>query len=114
MLVRSLLLVILCVVGCQSKPAAEPPAEPKISLADKLEAAKAIAAEAKAEYQRQEHKVAEIEDIMKQGEGTSSEEAKLKVIELRGQQRLRMRDAKYKWEDAEQAVQRLAKQIIEE
>lgn len=114
MLVRSLLLVVLCVVGCQSKPAAVPPSEPKISLADKLEAAKAIAAEAKAEYQRQENKVAEIEEVMKLGEGTSNEESKARAVELYGERRSRMWNAKHKWEDAEQAVQRLAKAIVGE
>jgi hypothetical protein len=114
MLVRSLLLVVVCVLGCQSKPAAVPPAGPKISLADKLEAAKAIAAEAKAEYQRLENKVAEIEEVMRLGAGTSNEEAKAKAIELYGDRKSRMWDAKHKWEDAEQAVQRLAKQIIQE
>lgn len=114
MLVRSLLLVVLCVVGCQSKPAAVPPTEPKISLADKLEAAKAIAAEAKAEYQRQEIKLAEIEEIMKLAAGSSDEESKAKAIKLYGERRSLMWDAKHKWEDAEQAVQRLAKQIVEE
>lgn len=114
MLVRSLLLVLVCVVGCQSKPATVPPVEPKISLADKLEAAKAIAAEAKAEYQRQENKLAEIEDIMQLAAGSSNEETKAKAIELYGERQSRMWDAKHKWEDAEQAVQRLAKQIIQE
>ncbi len=114
MLVRLLLLVVVCVAGCQSKPAAVPPAKSKISLADKLEAAKAIAAEAKAEYQRQVAKVAEIKEIMELGAGTGDEEAKAKVVKLHGERRSRMWDAKHKWEDAEQAVQRLAKQIVEE
>lgn len=114
MLVRSLLLVMLCVVGCQSKPAAVPPAKSKVSLADKLEAAKAIAAEAKAEYQRHENKVAEIEELMQMSAGSGDEESKAKMIKLQGERRSRMWDAKHKWEDAEQAVQRLAKQIVEE
>lgn len=87
MQVRLLLLVVLCVVGCQSKPAAVPPAEPKISLADKLEAAKAIAAEAKVEYDRQAARVAEIEEVMRLGAGTSNEDAKAKAIELYGERR---------------------------
>ncbi len=114
MLVRCLLLVVFCVVGCQSKPAAVPPAEPKISLADKLEAAKAIAAEAKAEYQRQEAKLAEVEEFMQLTAGSSNEETKAKAIELYGERKERMWDAKHKWEDAEQAAQRLAKQIVGE
>lgn len=114
MLVRSLLLLVLCVVGCQSRPAAVPPAKAKSSLADKLEAAKAIAVEAKAEYQRQENKVAEVEELMQLSAGSSDEESKERMIKLYGERRSQMWDAKHKWEDAEQAVQRLAKQIIAE
>ena len=114
MLVRSLLLLVLCVVGCQSKPAAVSPAQLKVSPADKLEAAKAIAADAKTEYQHQVAKLAEVEEFMQLTAGSSNEETKAKAIELYGERKERMWDAKHKWEDAEQAVKRLAKQIFEE
>lgn len=114
MLVRLLLLVAACVVGCQSKPAPVPPAQTKPSLADKMQAAKELSADAEAYYRRQVAKLDEYKEASTMAHGTGNEDLIARTSKLQSDQKDRVFDAKLVWEEAEQAVKRLAKQIAEE
>lgn len=113
MLVRSMLLVLVCVLGCQSKSADAPPKSPS-SLAEKMQAARELAAAAEAAYHRQLAKLAEIEEVLAIAEDAGSEDAIAKMMAMQTQQQSRVLDAKLAWEKAEREVRFLAQEIIEE
>lgn len=114
MLARLMLPVVISAVGCQSKPAPVPPAQTKPSLADKMQAAKALAGDTDALYRRQVAKLDECKEASTMAHGTGNDGLIARTSKLQSDQQDRVFDAKLAWNEAEQVVKRLAKQIVEE
>ena len=87
MLVRLLLLVVICAVGCESKSAPVPPAKVKPSLADKMQAAKEVAADAEAYYRRQVAKLDEYKEASTMAHGTGNEDLIARTSKLQSDQK---------------------------